>query len=213
MSPEEKRNPESIENDEKEADNGKKVSRAKLEKAEAETEQVKAELAKALADRDHWKNEYYKAFADTQNLRRSLEEESRSAIRYRAEGFLENLLPALDSFHMALEMPAPTKESMNYQIGFTYIYNQIVDSLTNEGVTEICPKVGDDYNENTMHAVEMTETEDVAPGKVVRVAAKGYKLHDRMIRAAMVYVAKGPQKASEEKAPETADNQKESAKA
>ena len=108
MSPEEKRNPESIENDEKEADNGKKVSRAKLEKAEAETEQVKAELAKALADRDHWKNEYYKAFADTQNLRRSLEEESRSAIRYRAEGFLENLLPALDSFHMALEMPAQT---------------------------------------------------------------------------------------------------------
>ena len=213
MSPEEKRNPESVETEEKEPENGKKVSKAKLEKAEAETEKAKAELAKALADRDHWKNEYYKAFADTQNLRRSLEEESRSAIRYRAEGFLENLLPALDSFHMALEMPAPTKESTNYQIGFTYIYNQIVDSLTSEGVTEISPKIGDDFNEHSMHAVEMVETTDVAPGKVARVAAKGYKLHDRMIRAAMVYVAKAPQKAQEGKDPETAENQKESAKA
>ncbi|MGN1261870.1 MAG: nucleotide exchange factor GrpE, partial [Candidatus Enteromonas sp.] len=66
---------------------------------------------------------------------------------------------------------------------------------------------------HSMHAVEMVETTDVAPGKVARVAAKGYKLHDRMIRAAMVYVAKAPQKAQEEKVPETAENQKESAKA
>ena len=103
---------------------GKKVSKAKFDKLQEEFE-------KASSDRDHWKNEYYKAYADMMNLRKALEEEKNSAIRYRAEGFLETLLPALDSFHMALESPAPNPESRNYQIGFSYIYNQIVASLSN----------------------------------------------------------------------------------
>lgn len=175
---------------EKEEETGKKVSRAKFEK-------LQGELDKALADRDHWKNEYYKAYADTQNLRRSLEEDSRDAVRYRAEGFLDSLLPALDSFHMALDMPAPNKEAENYQIGFGYIYNQIVASLVSEGVSELTPKVGDKFDETTMHAMDLVETEEVPEGCIVRVAAKGYKLHDRLVRAAMVYVAKAPAKKEE----------------
>ena len=169
--------------DEKEVeDNGKKVSRSKYDKAVEEAE-------KAKADAEHWKNEYYKAYADTTNLRKSLEEDRNTAVRYRAEGFLESLLPALDSFHVALDVPAPTAEARNYQIGFTYIYNQIVASLTNEGVSEICPKIGDDYDPKTMHAVDKIETNDVAEGKVAKVGTKGYRLHDRLVRAAMVYVA------------------------
>lgn len=182
----------------KEEESGKKVSRAKYEK-------LQAELDKALADRDHWKNEYYKAYADTQNLRRSLEEDSRDAVRYRAEGFLDSLLPALDSFHMALDMPAPSKEAENYQIGFSYIYNQIVASLVSEGVTELTPKIGDKFDEATMHAMDLVEAEDIPEGCVVRVAAKGYKLHDRLVRAAMVYVAKAPRKNETKEEPEAAE--------
>ena len=147
----------------------------------------------------HWKNEYYKAYADMMNLRKALEEEKNSAIRYRAEGFLETLLPALDSFHMALESPAPNPESRNYQIGFSYIYNQIVASLSNEGVSEICPKPGDAYDVNTMHAVDKIPTTDYPEGTVARVGAKGYKLHDRLVRAAMVYVAEAPKSSDESK--------------
>ncbi|MDY5441069.1 MAG: nucleotide exchange factor GrpE [Candidatus Enteromonas sp.] len=210
MSPEnERHDAESVKEETKETveETGKKVSRAKYEK-------LQEELEKAIADKEHWKNEYYRAYADTQNLRKSLEEESRSAIRYRAEGFLESLLPALDSFHMALEMPAPTKEAQNYQIGFTYIYNQIVASLANEGVSEITPNVGDPYDVNTMHAVDHIETTEVKEGCVARVTAKGYRLHDRLVRAAMVYIAKAPAPKAEEpksedsaNSGETTDNQ------
>lgn len=157
------------------------------------------EAEKAKADRDYWKNEYYRAYADTQNLRKSLEEDKRSAVRYRAEGFLTELLPALDAFHMALEVPAPTQEAKNYQIGFTYIHNQIVSALTNEGVTEICPKLGDPYNVETMHAVDTIETTEYAPGTVCKVQTKGYKLHDRLIRPVMVCVAKAPKAEEPEK--------------
>jgi hypothetical protein len=65
---------------------GKKVPKEKYQ-------QALDDLAKAQADSDHWKNEYYRAYADMQNLRKSLEEEHRTAFRYRSEGFLENLLP------------------------------------------------------------------------------------------------------------------------
>ena len=153
---------------------------------------LQEELEKAKADAANWKNEYYKAYADTQNLRRSLEAEQRTMYRYRAEGFLDSLLPALDAFHLALDAPAPTKEAANYQIGFTYIYNQIIASLANEGLSELTPKVGDPFDADFMNAIEAVETEEMEPNHIVKVHSKGYKLHDRLIRAAMVTVSKKP---------------------
>lgn len=161
---------------------GKKVPKEKLEEALKELNEAKEEAAK-------WKNEYYKAFADTQNLRKSLEEDHRTAVRYRAEGFVENLLPALDGFHMALETPAKSDEVKNYQTGFRYIYNQITKTLEDEGVKEIYPQVGENFNATNMHAVDTAES-DGPEGKVVKVYAKGYMLYDRLIRPAMVSVSK-----------------------
>ena len=171
---------------------GKKVSAKKFHA-------LQAELEKSNADRDHWKNEYYKAYADTQNLRRTLEAEQRTIYRYRAEGFLEGLLPALDAFHMALDNPAPTKEAANYQIGFTYIYNQIIQALAGEGLSELTPKPGDAFDASFMNAIDAEETLEVEPNKVLKVHSKGYKLHDRLIRAAMVTVSKKPAETEENK--------------
>ena len=174
---------------------------------------LQEKLEKAEADASHWKNEYYKAYADTQNLRKGLEEDSRRAIRYRAEGFLTELLPALDAFHLALDNPAPTKEAANYQVGFSYIYNQIVSALVNEGLTELSPKVGDKYDESFMHAVDTVEPSDeLKVGQIAKTYAKGYRLHDRLIRPAMVSVVKAKEEKKEEAAPEE-EKPEETAKA
>ena len=170
---------------------GKKVSAKKYQKA-------LADLEKAEADAAHWKNEYYKAYADTQNLRRSLEAEQRDILRYRAEGFIDGLLPALDAFHMALDAPAPTKEASNYQVGFTYIYNQIIQVLASEGLSEMSPKAGDKFDPAYMNAVDVAEDDSVEPGTVLKVHSKGYKLHDRLIKAAMVTVSKAKEEAKKE---------------
>lgn len=180
-------------------DDGKKVSAKKYHA-------LQEELEKAKADAANWKNEYYKAYADTQNLRRSLEEEQRTIYRYRAEGFLESLLPALDAFHLALDAPAPTKEAANYQIGFTYIYNQIIGSLASEGLSELTPKVGDPFDAAFMNAIDTEERDDIEPNRITKVHSKGYKLHDRLIRAAMVTVSKAPEKKEEEPAPEEGED-------
>lgn len=158
---------------------------------------IQEDLVAMTAEAEKWKNEYYLSLADTQNLRRSLQEDHRAVIRYRAEGFLDELLPALDSFYVALSVTPKSDEAKNYQQGFQYIYNQIQNALAEEGVSEILPKIGDGFDPTLMHAVDVEEGEK--ENAVAKVYSKGCKLHDRLIRPAMVRVYKKTIKKTEEK--------------
>lgn len=161
--------------------------------------ELQEQLDKALVDNAEWRNKYYLAYADLDNLRKELEKDHRDAIKYRAEGFLENLLPALDSFYIALQSVPTSIEAKNYQIGFTYIYNQMTSVLAQEGVSEIIPKPNDKFDPSFMHAVDTVEGE--SEGLVSKTLAKGYKLKDRLVRPAMVVVTKK----KEDKKPEPSD--------
>ena len=161
------------------------------------------------AEKDEWKNKAYQAYADMANLRKSLEADHRNALRYRAEGFIENLLPALDSMYLALKAEPNSQEAKNYQQGFQFIYNQIQAALESEGVSEILPKVGDEFDSATMHAMEVEETEGES-NKVTLVMRKGYRLHEKLIAPAMVKVSK---KKEEKPEPAPADAVKEESEA
>ena len=164
-----------------EKENPKKSFQRKLRKLEEEKD-------KAVADMEHWKNEFYRAYADTKNLRNQLEKDHLAAMKYRAEGFIEVLLPVLDSFHAVLKNEPSDPNLKNYLIGFQYIYKNLVSALENEGVVEISPKVGDKFSSDTMNAVETMESEG-EENLVLDVHVKGYKLHDRLIRPANVTVS------------------------
>ena len=160
----------------------KKKFKEKLEKKDEEIEALKAEV-------DHWKNEYYRAYADTQNLRKALEKDHHEALRYRLEGVVENLLPILDSFQMAVNnAPEDKPELKNYVLGFAYIYRNLVNVLEEEGVKEIAPKDGDKFDIKTMEAVETIEDEN--ENIVKKVYSNGYMLHDHLVRPARVLVSK-----------------------
>lgn len=179
---------------EEEEDKYVHVLRPDYEKMLADQKASKEEVEK-------WKNAYYTAYADTQNLRKSLAADHQNAIKYRAEGFLENLIPALDCFYYALQPTPNSDEAKNYQIGFQYIYNQIKSALDSEGVVEIEPKVGDEFDPHSMQAVDVVEVDDNEKANVViKVASKGYRLHDRLVKAAMVIVSKHKEKPAEEPA-------------
>lgn len=153
-------------------------------------EELEERVKKAEAEAFDWKNKYYTQLADVQNLRKSLEEDHRNALRYRSEGFLENLLPALDGFYLALNAQASSPEAKNYQQGFTYIYNQIQNCLDAEGVSEILPKVGDEFDASKMNAVDVVDGDESNDNKVAFIFSKGYKLHEKLIRPANVKVYK-----------------------
>ncbi len=181
---------------------------AENKKELSKEEELEKNLKEAQEESAKWKNEYYKAYADLANLRKSLEKDHAEALKYRAAGFLEEIIPALDNFYIALGAKTNSEEAKNYQIGFSYIYNQLVNALVNEGVKEASVKVGDPFDEKFMHAIDTVESEE-EPNKVAIIHQKGYYLKDRLIRPAMVTVTK--KKA--EKAEETKDDStKEEAK-
>ena len=153
-----------------------------------EENKLKEKLEKLDADCEHWKNEYYRAYADMKNLRDSIEKDHREVLKYRAAGFVENLLPILDGFHMALSCETTSQEMKNFLIGFEFIYRNMVSVLENEGVSEVSPKVGDVFDPNTMSALE-TKFDEGKPNRVLVVKANGYKLHDRLIRPSIVVVS------------------------
>ena len=184
-------NEEELEQETLEKENPRKSFQKKLHKLEEEKE-------KAKADAEHWKNEYFRAYADTQNLRKQLEKDHMSAMKYRAEGFVDELLPVLDSFFAVLKNEPTDPNLKNYLIGFQYIYRNLVAALENEGVTEISPKVGDKFSADTMQVVETVESEG-EENVIVDVHVKGYKLHDRLIRPANVTVSVKHKENKEEK--------------
>ena len=173
----------------------KEELKEKKSKDEKRIKELEEQLEKAKADAEHWKNEYYRAYADTKNLRNNLEKEHSDIIKYRAMGFIEDLLPVLDSFHMALANEPTSQELKNYLVGFQFVYRNLVSVLENEGVKEIAPNVGDKFSDKTMNAVDVTEQEG-EENLITKVYAKGYELHGRLIRPAQVSVSKN--KKSEE---------------
>ncbi len=166
---------------------------------QSEEESLQEALKKAEEESAHWKNEYYKAYADLANLRKDLEKDHAEAIKYRAEGFLDEIIPVLDNFYIALGAKTNSEEAKNYQVGFSYIYNQLVNALVNEGVKEASVKVGDKFDEKFMHAIDTVDS-DEEPNKVAAIHQKGYYLKDRLIRPAMVTVTKKAEK-KEDKEP------------
>lgn len=163
----------------------------KKENKKDEVSKLKEELEKAKFDTEHWKNEYYKAFADMANLRKDIERDHKEAIKYRLEDFVDSLLGVLDAFDMAFRVKPSNPETENYLKGFEYVYKQLLSVLEAEGIQTIAPNINDKFDEKTMHAVDTVEDEG-EENLVKELTFKGYKLHDHLVRAAMVVVSKHP---------------------
>jgi molecular chaperone GrpE len=136
-----------------------------------------------------WKNKYAMMFADMDNLRKTQDKSFSEALRYRSEGFIDKLIPALESFHIALKNPVDDPKVKNYLIGFEYIYKQIQQALEEEGVKEISVKLNDTFDVATMHALE-SEVSDGKPNRVLKILSPGYRLHDRVVKQVLVIVSK-----------------------
>lgn len=186
-------------------DNASNENEVKKEKEISPEEQIK----KLQADCEHWKNQYYQAYADMANLRKDIEKDHREALKYRLESFVDKIVGILDAFDMAFKVEATSPELKNYLTGFQYVHNTLLNVLNEEGVVTIEPKIGDKFDVNTMHAVETVEDEG-EENIVKELTLKGYRLHDHLIRAAMVVVSKHP---SSETKDESKEENKEDLKA
>jgi len=132
---------------------------------------------------------YLRAMADLQNFRRRGEEERIRIIRDANERLIKELLPVLDDFDLALDAARKTESYEQLIGGVSAILRKFADTLGKQGVQPI-PAVGEAFNAEVHEAVMLDEESEEPDETVTGELRKGYTLHDRVIRPALVKVAK-----------------------
>jgi molecular chaperone GrpE len=149
---------------------------------------VDTELQKLKAERDSLLDRLARAQAEFENARRRASKEQQDFRDYATVDTVKSLLPVIDSFERALQVKS---EPGDFRSGVELIYKQLQDALAKLGVRPI-PAKGEPFDPHVHEAIEMVETSDVADHEVLEELQRGYKLKDRLLRPAMVKVAKNP---------------------
>jgi molecular chaperone GrpE len=133
-----------------------------------------------------------RARADLDNFRKRSLREKEDAIRYANNGLLEKLLPVIDNFELGLDAARNATDAASVLQGMSMVHRQLQDFIRSQGLEEVSAG-GEAFDPNKHDAVSQEFSADVPEGQVIRQVRKGYKLKDRLLRAASVIVSKGAQ--------------------
>jgi len=148
---------------------------------------LKSELA-AMRDKA------MRAVAEAENVRRRAEKERADTLKYASGGLAKELFPVVDNLRRAIEsVPAEAREEndvmKNLMVGLEMTEKLLLESFSKGGIVKIDPK-GEKFNYAEHQAMQEIPGTGQPAGTVVEVLQAGYKLHDRLLRPAMVIVAK-----------------------
>lgn len=161
------------------------------EKLAAEVETLQGQIAD-LTDR------LLRAHADIDNLRKRLEREKEETAKYAITRFAREVVTVADNFERAVQaVPAGAAEqdaALKALVeGVTMTEREFINVLERNGVRRVVPK-GEAFNPHQHQAMMELQDPEVAPGTILEVFQPGYLIDDRVLRPAMVVVAKGGQK-------------------
>ena len=146
-------------------------------------ESLKAAELKAAEHHDAW----LRAKAETENVRRRAQEDISKAGKFAVERFASELVPVKDSLEAALGNENQSAEALKAGVELTL--KQLVAAFEKSNLNEISP-LGEKFDPHKHQAISQVEAEG-EPNTVITVLQKGYALHDRVIRPALVVVSKG----------------------
>ena len=158
----------------------------------AEIAALKAKLAEAEQQVAALRDQSLRAAAETDNVRKRAEREISTSAKYGADRVLGDLLAVIDSLELGLKAAdAPEASAKSIGAGLSLTHKQLLSFFEKHGVKVLDP-AGQPFNPELHEAVSAVESADVAPNHVVAVMQKGYRLHERLLRPAMVMVARAP---------------------
>lgn len=149
---------------------------------------VADELEAARAEMADWQDKALRAQADFANTRKRLESSHADALLRASERVVENLLPVLDDLDRAIDHAIADGNEL--ADGIDAVRRKLLDVLSREGASAIDP-FGEAFDPNRHQAVQTQEDAEVADNTVVAVLQKGYEMHGRCLRPAMVVVSTG----------------------
>ena len=149
-------------------------------------------LAQAEAAAQEEKDRALRIAAEMENLRRRSALDVEKAHKFALEKFSGELLPVIDSLERALELSDRENEALKPTLeGVDLTLRSMLSTVAKFGVEAINP-LGEPFDPNRHQAISMVENGQVAPNSVIAVMQKGYELNGRIIRPAMVMVARAP---------------------
>ncbi len=128
--------------------------------------------------------------ADLENTRKRLQREKEDSVRYANSALLERLLPVVDNFELGLMAARSSSEPSAVLSGMSMVQKQLEDFLREQGMLVI-DALGQKFDPNLHEALGEEASDEAPEGTVVRQLRKGYKLKDRLLRPANVFVSKG----------------------
>ena len=164
------------------------------ETAEAESnEPALTDLEKAQAEAAEMKTRYLRSVADMENYRKRIAREKQDIIRSAAANVVESLLPVLDNMKLGLQAAENHPEAKDVTFGFKMVDDQLKKSLSEQGLLELTPD-GENFDPNLHECIAHQPSDEVKEDHIIQTVRAGYRLNDRLIRAANVIVSSGPAK-------------------
>jgi molecular chaperone GrpE len=166
---------------------GTPESGAQTELSGAELDSLNAKVAELEASNKDLRETVLREKAELENQRRRLHRDLEQARRFANEKLLNDLLPIYDSLERGLSVEGGDVNAVREGLSLTL--KELLRIASNNGLVQVDP-VDQPLDPERHHAVSMVEAPGKAPGTVVTVLQKGYVLNDRLLRPALVAVAK-----------------------
>jgi molecular chaperone GrpE len=163
------------------------------EETQASAEPALSDLEKAQNEAAEMKTRYLRAVADLENYRKRIAREKQDIIRNAAANVVESLLPVLDNMKLGLQAAENHPEAKDVTFGFKMVDDQLKKSLSEQGLQELIPD-GDRFDPNLHECIAHQPSGEVAEDHIIQTVRAGYRLNERLIRAANVIVSSGPAK-------------------
>ncbi|HSO40364.1 MAG TPA: nucleotide exchange factor GrpE [Labilithrix sp.] len=146
-------------------------------------------LAEAKAEAARFKEQWMRSAADFDNFRKRSRKELEDTRKAGREELLKDLLPVFDNLERAMTSAERATEVKPVAEGLKLVLRQFTDTLGRSGITKV-PTLGLSFDPSMHEAIQQVESDEVAPGTVLAEVQPGYLQGERLVRAAMVVVAK-----------------------
>ena len=159
----------------------------------SENDAEPTELEAAQAEALKYKDAFLRAKAEQDNIRRRSEKEVANGRKFAVESFAKEMTAVYDSLKLAcaVELADDADESVkSVHEGVQITLKQLASAFEKNALKEVNPEVGTKLDPNLHQAMTMVESPDVDSGCIINVIQAGFELHDRLLRPAMVVVAK-----------------------
>lgn len=165
-------------------------SATKADKNQPDPVELQKQLTDLQKKNDELEDKYIRSEAEIQNMATRQKKEVTGLLKYDGQKLAKEILPVLDNLERALTVEVSDDTGKQLKKGVEMVQQHMVTAINDNGVTEI-NSVGEKFDPNFNQAVQTVPADKDHPADtVVQVLQKGYQLHDRVLRPAMVVVAK-----------------------